>query len=119
MIVLYEHAYLFTSQGGTLIDYEGHLQLLEIAQVPSEHVEDFKSVRKFKIFNTNNLWVNLKGTFLSVVSVLYVVADKDVRRKLALKRLMSKQVMELDLIVNPKVTEDGQSVIQVCLPLSL
>ena len=29
--------------------------------MPSEHVEDFKSVRKFKIFNTNNLWVNLKG----------------------------------------------------------
>lgn len=61
------------------IDYEGSIRLLEIAQVPSEHVEDFKSgrclehsmfrqqantfskVRKFKIFNTNNLWINLKG----------------------------------------------------------
>ena len=51
-------------KGGTLIDYEGNIQLLEIAQVPSEHVEDFKSVRKFKIFNTNNLWINLKGEFL-------------------------------------------------------
>ena len=30
-------------QGGTLIDYEGQVRLLEIAQVPSEHVEDFKS----------------------------------------------------------------------------
>ena len=49
------------AQGGTLIDYEGNVQLLEIAQVPSEHVEEFKSVRKFKIFNTNNLWINLKG----------------------------------------------------------
>lgn len=48
-------------KGGTLIDYEGSVRLLEIAQVPSEHVEDFKSVRKFKIFNTNNLWINLKG----------------------------------------------------------
>ena len=48
-------------KGGTLIDYEGSIRLLEIAQVPSEHVEDFKSVRKFKIFNTNNLWINLKG----------------------------------------------------------
>lgn len=44
-----------------MVEYNGRLQLLEIAQVPSEHVEDFKSVRKFKIFNTNNLWVNLKG----------------------------------------------------------
>jgi len=59
-------------------DYDGSIRLLEIAQVPSEHVEDFKSstssstsckadadgsdlVRKFKIFNTNNLWINLKG----------------------------------------------------------
>ena len=49
-------------QGGTIIDYEGNVQLLEIAQVASEHVEEFKSVRKFKIFNTNNLWINLKGT---------------------------------------------------------
>ena len=48
-------------KGGTLIDYEGSVRLLEIAQVPSEHVEDFKSVRKFKIFNTNNLWINLPG----------------------------------------------------------
>jgi hypothetical protein len=30
-------------QGGTLIDYDGSIRLLEIAQVPSEHVEDFKS----------------------------------------------------------------------------
>lgn len=48
-------------KGGTLIDYEGTIRLLEVAQVASEHVEDFKSVRKFKIFNTNNLWINLKG----------------------------------------------------------
>ena len=30
-------------KGGTLIDYDGSIRLLEIAQVPSEHVEDFKS----------------------------------------------------------------------------
>ena len=56
-------------KGGTLIDYEGNIQLLEVAQVPSEHVEDFKSVRKFKIFNTNNLWLNLKGMSI-VLSIL-------------------------------------------------
>jgi UTP--glucose-1-phosphate uridylyltransferase len=46
-------------KGGTLINYEGGVRLLEIAQVPNDHVEDFKSVRKFKIFNTNNIWVRL------------------------------------------------------------
>ncbi|KAJ3527371.1 hypothetical protein NM688_g8137 [Phlebia brevispora] len=78
-------------KGGTLIDYDGIIRLLEVAQVPNEHIEDFKSVRKFKIFNTNNLWINLK----------------------ALKRLMENGEMELDIIVNPKTTDDGQAVLQL------
>ncbi|KAI0062911.1 UTP-glucose-1-phosphate uridylyltransferase [Artomyces pyxidatus] len=78
-------------KGGTLVDYEGSIRLLEVAQVPSEHVEDFKSVRKFKIFNTNNLWLNLR----------------------ALKRIMEQDAMELEIIINPKQTDDGQSVIQL------
>jgi len=49
-------------KGGTLIRYADHLRLLEIAQVPKEHLEDFKSVKTFKIFNTNNLWISLHGT---------------------------------------------------------
>ncbi|VEN64381.1 unnamed protein product, partial [Callosobruchus maculatus] len=35
-------------KGGTLIQYEGKLRLLEIAQVPKEHVDDFKSIKTFK-----------------------------------------------------------------------
>ncbi|QRV94078.1 UTP--glucose-1-phosphate uridylyltransferase [Ceratobasidium sp. AG-Ba] len=77
-------------KGGTLIDYEGQARLLEIAQVPSEHVEDFKSVNKFKVFNTNNLWVNLKEV----------------------KEAM-KHGMELDIITNKKVADDGTPVIQL------
>merc|ERR1719225_990126 len=46
-------------KGGTLIQYEGHLRLLEAAQVPREHEEDFKSVKKFNVFNSNNLWISL------------------------------------------------------------
>ncbi|ODV62814.1 UTP glucose-1-phosphate uridylyltransferase [Ascoidea rubescens DSM 1968] len=48
-------------KGGTLINYDGQVRLLEIAQVPKEHVEEFKSIKKFKNFNTNNLWINLKA----------------------------------------------------------
>lgn len=47
-------------KGGTIIDYQGQVRLLEIAQVPPEHVEDFKSVRKFAYFNTNSIYFNLK-----------------------------------------------------------
>ncbi|GAA5822141.1 hypothetical protein JCM10212_000354 [Sporobolomyces blumeae] len=78
-------------KGGTLINYEGNVRLLEIAQVPSDHVEDFKSVRKFKIFNTNNLWVNLK----------------------AIKRIMENDGMDLEVIVNHKQSDKGEAVIQL------
>lgn len=29
-----------------MLDYDGSIRLLEIAQVPSEHVEDFKSGKR-------------------------------------------------------------------------
>ena len=48
-------------KGGTLIEYEGKLRLLEVAQVPKKHVEEFKSIKKFSVFNTNNLWIKLPG----------------------------------------------------------
>lgn len=35
-------------KGGTLIEYEGRLMLLEIAQVPNDYVDEFKSVSKFR-----------------------------------------------------------------------
>lgn len=78
-------------KGGTLINYDGHVRLLEIAQVPEAHVEDFKSVRKFKIFNTNNLWIDLK----------------------AVKRVMEGDGMDLEVIVNGKTSETGEAIIQL------
>lgn len=42
-------------KGGTLIEFDGRLTLLEIAQVAKEHEDEFKSVSKFRIFNTNNI----------------------------------------------------------------
>ncbi|KAI8636007.1 UTP--glucose-1-phosphate uridylyltransferase family [Parasitella parasitica] len=78
-------------KGGTLIDYEGQIRLLEIAQVPDEHLDDFKSIKKFKIFNTNNLWINLK----------------------AVKRVMDEAAMDLEIIVNNKTTDSGEKVIQL------
>lgn len=29
--------------------------------MPKEHVDDFTSVKTFKFFNTNNLWIKLDG----------------------------------------------------------
>ncbi|WOK92838.1 UTP--glucose-1-phosphate uridylyltransferase [Canna indica] len=77
-------------KGGTLISYEGRVQLLEIAQVPDAHVNEFKSIEKFKIFNTNNLWVNLK----------------------AIKRLVEADSLKMEIIPNPKEV-DGVKVLQL------
>uniref|UniRef100_A0A0D9VBD5 UTP--glucose-1-phosphate uridylyltransferase n=1 Tax=Leersia perrieri TaxID=77586 RepID=A0A0D9VBD5_9ORYZ len=77
-------------KGGTLISYEDRVQLLEIAQVPDAHVNEFKSIEKFKIFNTNNLWVNLK----------------------AIKRLVEADALKMEIIPNPKEV-DGVKVLQL------
>ncbi|XP_010247457.1 PREDICTED: UTP--glucose-1-phosphate uridylyltransferase-like [Nelumbo nucifera] len=77
-------------KGGTLISYEGKVQLLEIAQVPDEHVNEFKSIEKFKIFNTNNLWLNLN----------------------AIKRLVEADALKMEIIPNPKEV-DGVKVLQL------
>lgn len=78
-------------KGGTLVECENKLTLLEIAQVPKDHVDEFKSVKKFRIFNTNNLWMKLT----------------------TIEELVKSNVLELDIIVNPKHLDSGVDVIQL------
>jgi len=74
-----------------LIKYHGQIKLLEVAQVPKQHVPEFQSIKKFKIFNTNNLWINLK----------------------AIKRIVNEGCMShIDIISNPK-SVNGTNVIQL------
>jgi UTP--glucose-1-phosphate uridylyltransferase len=71
-------------KGGTLIKTQNQsLRLLELAQVPKDYVEEFKSVKTFKIFNTNNIWINL----------------------LELKKKLQNNTLHLDVIVNKKNLE--------------
>lgn len=81
-------------KGGTLIrrrhpDGSGRhiVQLLELAQVPKERVEEFKSISKFRVFNTNNLWMNL--------------AD--------MGRAVESNSLQMEIIVNPKMLADGKT----------
>ncbi|XP_046849455.1 UTP--glucose-1-phosphate uridylyltransferase-like isoform X2 [Xenia sp. Carnegie-2017] len=78
-------------KGGTLIEYENKIRLLEIAQVPKQHVDEFKSISKFRIFNTNNLWVRMS----------------------AIKRLLDAKKMHMEVIINNKSLENGYNVIQL------
>lgn len=78
-------------KGGTLIQYENKLRLLEIAQVPNEHIDDFKSVKTFKFFNTNNIWAKLDS----------------------IERVLNENRMNMEIIVNNKTLENGLRVIQL------
>jgi len=78
-------------KGGTLIQYEGKLRLLEVAQVPKEHEDDFKSVKKFNVFNTNNLWISMP----------------------AIQRIVEERTLDMEIIVNPKVLDGGLNVYQL------
>lgn len=66
------------------------IELLETAQVPPENKKDFEDTTRFRDFNINNLWVNLKS----------------------LKQLLEKEKLNLPLIVNPK-TVQGKDVLQL------
>ena len=78
-------------KGGTLVrTKDSSLRLLEIVQVPEEYQEEFKSVKKFKIFNTNNVWLDL----------------------VELEKKLRDGTLRLDLIVNKK-TVDQIPVIQL------
>jgi len=50
-------------------------------QVPKDHVDEFKSIKKFNIFNTNNLWARLSaidGLLSSSQSSFEVIVNKKV-----------------------------------------
>jgi UTP--glucose-1-phosphate uridylyltransferase len=46
-------------KGGTLVVRNGKLDLLEIAQVALEERGQFMDLKRFRVFNTNNVWVDL------------------------------------------------------------
>ncbi len=49
-------------KGGHLAQTKkGQLLLRETAQCPANEMSEFQDVQKYKFFNTNNLWVNLKA----------------------------------------------------------
>lgn len=68
------------TKGGVLYQNKKQIKLLEIADVPPEHIPEFCGTDKFNFFNTNNIWVNL----------------------VQIKKLLEKGLLNLDLIINRK-----------------
>ncbi|KAF8633414.1 hypothetical protein AX17_004585 [Amanita inopinata Kibby_2008] len=76
---------------GTVLAYGGKLKLLETEQVPDEQLERFKDLRKSSSINTNNLWIHLP----------------------ALKRIMDRNALTLDIVAKTVVQAGGQHVMQL------
>ncbi len=68
---------------------DGHLVLREIAQTPDEDQESFRDYKRWRYYNTNNLWVDLRA-----------LADTLERRD---------GVLELPLITNKKTVDPRDS----------
>lgn len=77
-------------KGGNIIEYNGILELLEIAQVPKENIDDFYDINKFRVFNTNNIWINLE----------------------TIKSKLTDKSLNLDVIINKKM-HNGIPIIQL------
>lgn len=73
------------------MELEQHHPQFSLSQVPKEYMDEFLSVRKFNIFNTNNLWINLR----------------------ALQARVKTMTLEMDVIVNRKTLKNGARVIQL------
>ena len=77
-------------KGGVLCQEKDQLKLLEVADVPSEHLAEFCGNKKFKFFNTNNIWINL----------------------VCLKQMLIDDSLDLDLIINRKQVKK-QNILQL------
>ena len=77
-------------KGGAPVYYRDQLSLLEIAQIPQSHHDDFQNIERFGYFNTNNLWIDL----------------------ISLKKIMDRDGMQLPIIQNKKTIRDTE-VIQI------
>jgi len=71
-------------KGGIVVKHGGRLILVEAAQVPDNHLEDFIKAGSTMNFNTNNLWWRID----------------------TLLELLQSEQLKLPLIVNPKMVND-------------
>lgn len=75
-------------KGGSPVFNDGKLFLLEIAQVPDAHRDDFQNIEEFRYFNTNNIWIDLS-----------VLREKRRQNSLGLPIILNrKHIAETDVI---------------------
>lgn len=115
-------------KGGTIIDYDGKARLLEVAQVPKDHLDEFCSTRKFKVsltlFSKQVVSAEPFRSLTRTTSVcltaklgVWSPADPLGCNLKAIKRVMDEDALNLEIIVNNKVrrrARHGNGVLTVC-----
>jgi UTP--glucose-1-phosphate uridylyltransferase len=85
---------------------DGHLALRESAQCPPHEIEAFQDVRRYRYFNTNNLWIHLPtldrllqkyGDFLPLPTVVN-------RKTLDPRDLTSSPVFQLETVMGTAIS---------------
>ena len=69
------------------LKYENKNNLLEVAQVPKENLEEFYDITKFKYFNTNNIWMKIE--------------------------MLNKEIPNMDVIYNEKKLDNNTPCVQL------
>lgn len=73
-------------KGGIYVNYEGSPRLIELAQCPKENVDEFTGIKRFSIFNTNNIWCSF--------NTVAKIAEDDMQAK-------------SDIIINKKIINEN------------
>eukprot|EP00949_MAST-11_sp_MAST-11-sp1_P004112 g4112.t1 len=79
-------------RGGNLVQYDQKTRVVEMSEVPPKYSDKFMSLKSFPLFNTNNLWVNIRALQ---------------------RRLAGPNGLDVDVIVNTTELSDGVKVLQV------
>ena len=86
-------------KGGIIAKVNNKLTLIERAQVPNHCISEFEDIKKYTIFNTNNIWINL-----SFLEKIY----KDLPIKLPVinnqKEINQKKIMQLEMAIGSAMT---------------
>ncbi|VDM50768.1 unnamed protein product [Toxocara canis] len=107
-------------QGGLLIWHGNHLMLLEIAHVPKDDADEFKSVSKFKIHFVNRRSLSRKhvrgfSKMRIVGACTRIFNTKNLWGRLdANMKALEKQELEMEITVNIRHVDRGIDVIGGC-----
>lgn len=97
-------------KGGTIVRNKDEIMLLERAQINKPELGEFESTSRFKLFNTNNIWVHLP-------TLKTLVEEKKLLMSLIInqKRINNRDVVQFESAIGSAIGSFEKSCI-LCVP---